>query len=74
MKAKELKKQGLVPAWANFLTKSRAGGVTAHVNRPVIRLGFFSSNWTSTGMSELVPAVSVDEFDGKDWKECLYSF
>ena len=74
MKAKDLKEQGLVPAWANYLTQSRAGGVTAHVDRPVIRIGFFNSNWISTGMSELVKGVEVDEFAGKDWKLCLYEY
>lgn len=74
MKAKELKKAGVVPAWANYLTKNKAGSITAHVERPVLRLGFFGSNWVSTGMSERIPGVSVDEFDGKDWNLCVYAF
>ena len=74
MTARELKEKNIVPAWANFLTQSKAGGVTAHVERPVIRLGFFGSNWVSTGLSELVPGVSVDEFAGKDWKQCLFEY
>lgn len=75
MKAKELKEQGLVPAWTNFITRGRAGGVTAHAERPVIRLGFFGSNWVSTGLTQLVqPNVDVDEFAGKDWKQCIYAY
>lgn len=74
MKAKELKERGLVPAWTNYLTQGRAGGVTAHAERPVVRLGFFGSNWVSTGLSGLVPNVVVDEFAGKDWKQCIYAY
>lgn len=74
MKAKDLKEQGLVPEWTNFLTKSKAGGITAYVERPVMQLGFFGKNWYSTGMSELVPGVEVDEFADKPWDQCLYAY
>lgn len=74
MKAKELKDAGLIPAWTNYLTKSKAGGITAYVERPVMRLGFFGKNWYSTGMSELVSGVVVDEFADKPWDQCFYAF